>query len=132
MTILKNILLLSVLSLFLVACKSTPILNINNANFHTKDNIPIDNVTKGIIRAGTSLGWRMEEVKQGLIEGTLYLRTHMAAVNITYDTNSFSINYKDSTNLDHKMNGGDGKEVIHSNYNGWIQNLNSAIMREVY
>ncbi len=46
---------------------------------------------------------------------------HAAVVDIEHDTRSYSIKYRDSTNL----NAGDG--MIHSNYNGWIQNLEKAI-----
>ena len=42
-------------------------------------------------------------------------------VDVSYDTQAFSIRYKDSINLDY----GDGK--IHKNYNGWIENLDREI-----
>ncbi len=134
MSIIKHVLLLIMLSLVLVACKSTPILNIDNDPFNAKSNITMDEVTAGIKRAGNGLGWRMAEKKPGLIEGTLFLRTHMAKVDITYNTKTYSIHYKDSTNLDHQKSSAsyDGQEVIHSNYNGWIQNLSNAIRQQVY
>jgi hypothetical protein len=46
-------------------------------------------------------------------------------VDIRYDTSSYDITYRDSHNLDY-----DG-EKIHSNYNGWIQNLDDAIQNEL-
>jgi len=45
----------------------------------------------------------------------------MAQVDIKYSTIAYSITYKDSSNLKY-----DGTK-IHSNYNGWIQNLDKAI-----
>jgi hypothetical protein len=80
-----------------------------------------DQVKLAIRRAGASLGWQIKEVQPYLLEGTLYLRTHMAQVNIPYSAERYSIVYKDSKNLDY-----DGKS-IHSNYNSWVQNLDRAI-----
>ena len=59
------------------------------------------------------------------MEGTLNLRSHTAIVDITYDTRTYSIKYKDSTNL-----GYDGRN-IHSNYNGWIENLDKGIQTQL-
>jgi hypothetical protein len=80
-----------------------------------------DQVKLAFRRAGASLGWQIKEVQPYLLEGTLYLRTHMAQVNIPYSAERYSIVYKDSKNLDY-----DGKS-IHSNYNSWVQNLDRAI-----
>lgn len=63
----------------------------------------------------------MQDSKPGVLEGTLNLRSHMAKIEIQYNNNSYSILYKDSSNLNY-----DGTK-IHSNYNGWIQNLQKAI-----
>ena len=49
------------------------------------------------------------------------LRDHRAVVTVIYDTKSYSIKYKDSSNLNY-----DGKS-IHKNYNGWVENLDKAI-----
>lgn len=85
----------------------------------------LDDVEKAIIRAGAALGWKMRPVGPGVMEGTLHLRKHVAIVAITFDTGTFSIKYKDSTNLDY-----DGTN-IHSNYNGWIQNLTRGIQTQL-
>lgn len=78
-------------------------------------------VQQAIMRAGTQLGWQMQPEGPGRISGRLALRTHLAVVDIEHDTKSYSIKYRDSTNLQ----AGDG--MIHRNYNGWIQNLEKAI-----
>jgi hypothetical protein len=126
MTVLKSVLLLTILSIFLVACKSTPILNINQSLLVKSNNL--SNVTDGIIRAGHSLGWRLEKIKPGLIVATLNLRKHVAQVDINYNTESYSINYKDSKNLQYN----EEMETIHSNYNGWVTNLSRAIDKQLY
>ena len=77
-----------------------------------------------IRRAGAGLGWRMEQQGPGLVRGTLNLRTHQAVVDVPYDTQRFLIRYVSSSNLDY-----DG-QVIHRNYNSWVQNLQRAIMAQ--
>lgn len=87
----------------------------------------MENVEKAILRAGLTLGWQMAPKGPGQIEGILLLRKHRAVVDITYDTEIFNIAYKDSTNLDYV----DKDKTIHSNYNGWIQNLEKGIRAQV-
>ena len=72
-----------------------------------------------------ALGWSMKEAGPGKIIGTLNLRTHMAAVDVTYDTKAYSIQDKDSSNLNY-----DGTS-IHNNYNGWVQNLDKGIRTQL-
>jgi hypothetical protein len=83
----------------------------------------LENLEKGIIRAGAQLGWKIAPQGPGKAEGVLVLRRHTAVVDITYDTKAFSIIYKSSINLDYKPE----NKTIHSNYNGWIKNLEKAI-----
>jgi len=107
----------------LVGCGVKPIKNINSATIYNKTSI--ENIEKAIVRAGAGLGWRMDKRSDGHIVGKLALRKHLAIVNITYNQNSYAINYADSTNLDYT----NGK--IHSNYNGWITNLEHAINNQL-
>jgi hypothetical protein len=58
------------------------------------------------------------------MRATLALRTHVAVTEITYNEQNFSIIYADSTNL------GYNGSSIHKNYNGWIENLERAIIRQ--
>jgi hypothetical protein len=110
------------LALGAAGCTSKPIYNVQ-AEPITSNKTPLtsDDVAKAIVRAGAGLGWQMAEVQPGLVTGTLHLRTHVAVVDVKYDTKTYSITYKDSTNLDYT-----GSE-IHRNYNGWVQNLDKAI-----
>ncbi|WFS63851.1 hypothetical protein LF599_06735 [Pseudodesulfovibrio thermohalotolerans] len=109
--------------LLLVSCRTAPIYNINDAAIPQAAQGPMtmQQVQNAIVKAGTGLGWNMRVIKPGLIEATLNIRAHQAVVDITYDQQDYSINYKSSINL--KYNG----TKIHSNYNGWIQNLSQAI-----
>lgn len=105
-------------------CRTAPVYDVNNAPVTTTtQNVTMDQVRDAIIRSGASLGWQMNEVQPGHIIGTLNLRSHMAQVDIRYDTNAYSIQYKDSANLRYDSEG----NVIHSNYNGWVQRLDRTI-----
>jgi hypothetical protein len=88
-------------------------------------NLAAAQVRLAILRAGATLGWQMQDVQPNLIEGTLYLRSHKAQVDIPYSTGRYSIVYKDSVNLLY-----DGTN-IHKNYNGWIKNLDRAIQAQL-
>lgn len=124
---MKNIklgLIIAACILLVAACTSTStVFNVSNAPVETasRQKASLDEVGKAITRAGVALGWEMKTVKPGNIVGTLKPRTHIAVVDITYDTKTYSITYKDSTNL--KYNG----EKIHKNYNSWIKNLDQGI-----
>ena len=111
------------LAVWLGACAVTrPVMNVQNSPVNaSKANPTLDEIGKAIIRAGAGLGWQMSPKRPGHMEGRLALRTHVAVVDINYDRKSYSIVYKDSTNLNY-----DGSN-IHRNYNGWIQNLDKAI-----
>ena len=113
--------------ILLIAACATPVLNINNAPVQTSSGqkTSLDEVGKAITRAGVALGWQMKTERPGNIVATLNLRGHTAVVDVTYNTQSYSINYKDSVNLKY-----DGKN-IHPNYNGWIQNLDRGIRTQI-
>ena len=105
---------------------AVPIYNVTDAPVAaSKANPSLDDVGKAIERAGATLGWQMKPTKPGQMVGTLYLRKHVAVVDVNYGVKSYSIQYKDSTELDY--DGGN----IHPNYNGWIQNLDKAIRAQL-
>jgi hypothetical protein len=114
--------LVAILALVLVGCRTNPVYNVSGAPVSTSTRSYKQNdVRNAIHQAGVSLGWRMKDVRSGLIIGTLYVRDHMAKVEIPYNRHTYSILYRDSDNLNY-----DGVN-IHSNYNDWIQNLSTAI-----
>jgi len=103
----------------LVGCGTAPVRNVDSAMIPGENSI--NTVEKAISRAGAGLGWVMTKKSDGNITGKLALRSHLAVIDITYDKSSYSIKYVDSTNLNYT--GGE----IHTNYNGWIENLQKAI-----
>jgi hypothetical protein len=111
--------------LLLVGCRTAPLYDVNASPVVANKTVTMADVEKAIMRAGGGLGWQIAQRAPGQMEGTLVLRTHRAVVDIAYDTKSYSIKYKDSTNLEY-----DGTN-IHSNYNGWIQNLDKAIRTQL-
>ena len=117
-------LVIPVLLLLLASCRTVDLYNVQNAPGASKA-VSMADVETAIRRAGHGLGWQITPQGPGKAEGVLVLRDHRAVVDITYDTKNYSITYKDSANLQY-----DGK-TIHSNYNGWVQNLDKAISKEL-
>jgi hypothetical protein len=107
----------------LAACTTRPIMNVADQPVVTASGKPVtaDQVRGAILAAGTGLGWVMTPVSPGLVSGRLMLRDHVAVVDVRYSATTYSITYKDSTNLNYR----DGQ--IHKNYNGWIENLDRDI-----
>ena len=88
-----------VLTMALIGCRTSPVFNVTDAPINASGKVTSNDVKKAILAAGAGLGWQMKETKPGHIVGTLFLRKHMAAVDIPYSNNSYSINYKDSSEL---------------------------------
>ena len=121
-------LLVACFALLAVGCRIAPIYDVNgDAITSSKPDLTMNDVSKAIQRAGAALGWQMQPAGPGHMIGTLHLRTHVAVVDITYDTKSYSIKYKDSSNLQYDKDKGE----IHKNYNGWIQNLENGIRTQL-
>jgi hypothetical protein len=84
------------------ACRSAPVHNITDTPVVVADGktATMDNVKMAIVRAGTQLGWQMTHAAPGLINARIALRNHTASADIRFDTKTYSITYRDSTNLD--------------------------------
>lgn len=112
----------------LAGCVRTgPIYNVTDAPVATASGkaTTAAHVRTAIITAGTALGWQITDAGPGKLVGTLNIRTHQAVVDIPYSAKAYSIVYRSSQNLD-EANGS-----IHSNYNGWIQNLDRGIRAQL-
>lgn len=116
------ILLFAITLAGLSGCRTSPVKEVDNQGF-SASGVSLAQVGEAIKGAGASLGWVMKEKRPGMINGTIYLRDHVAKVEIPYTTRSYSIRYVDSTNLKYKAE----KGTIHSNYNGWVTNLDNMI-----
>jgi hypothetical protein len=109
----------------LAGCRSAPIHDVVAAPVVSSKPATMEAVQNAIVLAGNGLGWRMEPRSPGTITGILDLRDHRAVVEVTYDTKTYNIKYKDSSNLNY-----DGTN-IHKNYNGWVENLDRAIRMQL-
>ena len=114
-------------ALLVAGCTSRPIVNVTDAPVVVRAGsvINADQVRDAIVAAGTGLGWVMTPVSPGVINGRLFLRDHVANIEVRYTAKTYSITYKDSTNLNYR----DGQ--IHKNYNSWIENLDRDIRAQL-
>lgn len=114
-------------ALLIAGCRTAPIHNVKDApvTVPAGKQATAESVEQAIIRAGNGLGWQMKVEKPGLIVGTLNLRTHTAVVDIPFTASNYSILYRSSVNLNQQG------DQIHSNYNGWVQNLDQAIRNQL-
>lgn len=132
MRIIKRVLLLATLGLAL-----TPFHLAYAKNVLEPTNIPVpvkvdgsgytlDEVRQAIIGACQERGWspRLENDNE-IIASILVRAVHYAEVSITFDTNHYSIKYRDSRELKYNPQ----KHTIHRNYNRWIAMLSDSIQR---
>jgi len=82
-----------------------------------------EQVQKAIMDAGIKQTWIMTVVKPGEILGEYNVQSHTIHVTIPYTSKSYSILYKDSTNLRYDP----VKRTIHVNYAKWIERLDNEI-----
>jgi len=117
--------ILALMALFITigisGCRTATIQNVPKQTIVQK--MTQEEVGKSIVMAGNSLGWNMQKVSKGVIVATLFLRGHEAVVTIKYAADGYSISYRDSKNLKYNAE----NQTIHSNYNGWVHNLDRAI-----
>lgn len=119
-----------ILAFVVTGCRTSSILNVPEQAVvapATKKDITQDDVFKAIARAGGGLGWIIKKQSDGVAEATLNIRDHQAVILINYSITDYSIQYKSSVNLKYDA----AEQTIHSNYNGWIQNLNNAIKLQI-
>jgi hypothetical protein len=128
-TMLSRTTIAVVILFALLGCRSGQLYEVKDTPVQTATGrqASLDQVQKAIIEAGASLDWIMAVAKPGEIVGTLNLRSHTAIVTIPFSTKSYSILYKDSTNLLYDSE----KQTIHENYKGWIQRLDNTIRSRI-
>lgn len=94
---------------------------VNYENEPVRTSLSVAKVKDGIIKAASARGWKIKETGPGELTAVIKVRTHTAAIKITYTQTTYSITYMDSANLKYK----NGK--IHRNYNKWIKFLKDDI-----
>lgn len=101
------------------ATNCEPIRNVVDAPIVAE--LSMTRISEAIRLAGVAAGWQMHPQAPGSIQGRLELRSHVAVVDVEHDTKSYSITYRESSNLS------EGGGMIHRNYNGWIRSLDKSI-----
>ncbi len=79
-------------------------------------------IERGIMDGCKRRDWNPTKIHDGLIEATLHVREHVAVVRIAYNQQTYTVKYARSENLNYDKRS-DGTELIHPNYNRWVQNL---------
>lgn len=97
---MKRHLRILALILSLGGCVTAPIMNVEHAPIRmNKPDYTLEDVERGIVRAGIGLGWEMFKVRPGTIEGTLQIRNHLVKVTVAYTLTEYNILYQDSKNM---------------------------------
>jgi hypothetical protein len=131
--ILLSVMLMLMVSNAACAKRSVPVVNYENqAIVGTSDKAnSLEDIGKRVAAAAISKGWSLSGVEPGRVTATLVVRgKHTTVVDITYTEKTFSIKYKDSTNMLYDRDK-DGNETIHTNYNRWVSSLLIAINKEL-
>ena len=123
---IRRLLASALLAVFLTGCAtSQPINNITETPVPRLVTASQDQVGKAIISAVNARGWRVIKDEPRLIEASINVRSHRADVSIPYSEKGYSIEYKNSVNLDHS------DDMIHRNYNKWVTLLDRQIQQEL-
>ncbi|MBW3567013.1 MAG: hypothetical protein KY410_03480 [Proteobacteria bacterium] len=129
---MRQLLLVLLLAATLMGCKRAAVVqDVTDQPIVRYDAkvLALEDVGRAIMLGGTDQGWQMQKAGPGHMIGTLNVRgKHTAVVDVRYDTESYSVHYKDSTNLDFKP-----PNSIHNNYNRWVaylvRSINSSLQR---
>lgn len=128
-TFLKGALIVTMLAV--AGCRAAPLYNATDLTFAqpaTQATLSLEDYKKAIIRAGAKRNWSFEEAGPGHLIGSVAVRAkHFATVDVTFDTEQFSITYNNSRNLNYNA----GRNEIHPNYNTWVKNLQKDIQAEI-
>ncbi len=117
---------LLILSASLLSCRKAYVRDIPENTIPTTydKSLTVEEIEAAIIMGGNEAGWNMRKQEPGLIVGVIQVRQHEAEVGIRYTATTWSITYRNSSNL--KYNG----EKIHVNYNKWVSRLADAIRKQ--
>lgn len=77
---------------------------------------------KAALRAGpTRRGWVFSDLGPDSMSGRLNVRTHQIEIDLALKNGSFSVNYRDSVNMQFVVEY--GQKMIHPQYGNWVNNL---------
>ncbi len=101
--LIRTVLLLFFISL-LTACKSTAVREVDESQFVVPAYAGMEDIKKAIVRGALKAGWRTKVLTPGVLMASYsYKRNKFGAVvKISYDRDSYQINYHSSHNLKYK------------------------------
>jgi len=124
----QKLIVLFVMTVTFAACnRMEPVYNVEQDAVPTnaQQKLSSEQVGKIIAKAAIGKGWVVNEVKPGLLHCTLKWQDHLAAIDITYSKQDYSIELDSSQNLKES----DG--MIHKKYNQRVQDLQSDIDKKL-
>jgi len=132
---LRRILPLTIAAMLVLAgCRATvPVENVvkepyGSTTYANAGKLTLSDYEKAIIRAGTYRNWISKTIAPGQVEATNVIRgKHTVVVDIIFNTETFSIDYKRSANLKWDPT----SRTIHPNYNAWVKLLEADIKAEI-
>lgn len=108
-------------ALNLTGCASETDILSASTKFNTSSNASSEKVTRTIITACAAQGWKPSIAGPGRIIAARHSSGHAAKVEISYTTDTFTIQYLDSDNM-----GYDGKHISET-YGDWVDGLRNEI-----
>lgn len=120
---MKKLLLSAFSILGLMACHSTGVIPLEGS----VPNLDSKKVEAAISRGATERGWVAKSMGAGTMELTLQQRQHRLVVDVKYTATNYSINYKDSSNMNYDAS----SNTIHPKYNKWVNTLRHSIDRNL-
>jgi len=126
-----------------------PIVNYENVVINTNNSKKLSSgeIKAAITNVANRQNWQIADNGEGKLAGTLNVRNkHTIVVNISYTPESFSVTYKDSTNMKYAVSDDVVRDsqspwlikatnnkqfVIHPFYNRWVKSLVDAIRSEL-
>jgi len=115
--------------LVLAGCRSgAPIENISTTIPSTISNdMTIKKMERIITHSALSRGWTVSQKSPGVLDARLKSRGHEVDIVITYNKSSYTITYKNSTNMHYNHE----ENSIHPKYNHWVSNLSRDIEKRI-
>jgi hypothetical protein len=126
------IVVIALFSLNVVARETVPIINYDTIAVATNSSKApsAEQVKQAIITAAGSKGWSIAYQADGKLLATLVVRSkHTIVVEIGSTADSYSLRYKDSTNMNFGER--DGVPSIHPYYNKWVLYFKETIRVEL-
>ncbi len=128
---LWTIIAISTLFLVITACGSPGLAPIQEYDRSIPTDVDggeysMSQIENAIVAGIQDRGWRARRTdREGHVEARLSQREHVVEVDIFFDQREYRIEYRDSENMSYH----EDRELIHRNYNNWVNNLGRSINR---